>query len=66
MLSVTRRTTEATIVVMPDLREITIWVKPKPGRPGQTELAIDAPPDVKIFRRELLDKIRAGAAAVQP
>ena len=61
-LNLSRRPGQEVIILLPDGREIPIRARPKPGHRGQTDLAIDAPADVKVYRRELLERIRAGKA----
>lgn len=56
MLTLSRKSGESVLILLPDGRHITIFVQQEIR--GSTRLSIDAPKDVIIFREELLEKAR--------
>lgn len=54
MLAISRRNGEEVVIYLPDGRTLSVFVNNADR--GTTKLAFDAPADVKIFRREVVDR----------
>lgn len=60
MLVLSRREQETVVILLPDGREITVKLQELRG--NRARISFDAPPDISIFRSEVLSHTHAAAS----